>query len=183
MTPDDSQERGNEEPPREPVPATDQCRMESQSPEPVPAGPNPPLRRPRAAIVFVQSILFGLLFVPVVIAVLFAIAGVERWRYGEWHIYWIYERGGFPCIGLFAIASAAYFTMRLMPCRFVKSLLIVAGGAFLCWMLCGNVDLMPHMYKGTQIHWLRPAFIGWLLIPPWTTAIISVSVRRNAGHH
>jgi hypothetical protein len=129
--------------------------------------------------VLVHSILFGLLFVPIVVAVL---AGADRWRYGEWSTFSIYQYGGFPGIGLFAITSAAYFLMRLMPCRFVQSLLIVAGGAFLCWMICGNLDLMPHMYKSAdEIHWMRPAFIAWLLIPPWMTAIIAVPVGRSPG--
>jgi len=131
--------------------------------------------------VLVHSILFGLLFVPIVVAVLFAIAAVERWRYGEWDIYWIYDRGGFPCIGLSAITSATYFSMRRMPCSLVQSLLIIAGGASLCWILCGILNVMPLMYKSTEIHWMRPEFIAWLLIPPWVTAIIAVSVGRKTG--
>ena len=45
----------------------------------------------------------------------------------------------------------------------------------------GILNVMPLMYKSTEIHWMRPEFIAWLLIPPWVTAIIAVSVGRKTG--
>jgi hypothetical protein len=52
--------------------------MESQTPEPLSSGPRPSSPRQRTASALVRSILFGLLFVPIVIAVFFAVAVVER---------------------------------------------------------------------------------------------------------
>jgi hypothetical protein len=154
--------------------------MESPTSEPISSTPQSPPQGKQLVFVFVQSVLIGLAFVPIVIAVLFVCACYEWWRYAEWDIFWIYERGGFPCLGLFAITSASYFSMRLMPCRFFLALLIVASGACLCWILCGTLDFMPRMFKGPEIHWMRPAFIAWLLIPPWLTAIAAISVGRRS---
>jgi hypothetical protein len=127
-------------------------------------------------IVLVQAILFGLLFIPVVIAVLYALAFIEWWRNGDSGTAWIYEGGGFPVIGLFAITSASYLVMRLLPCRIIGALLMVSGGASLSWMIGRMADVMPRMEKSMEIHWQRPEFVAWLLVPPWVAAITIVVV-------
>jgi hypothetical protein len=135
-------------------------------------------RTRRCSLVILHSLLFGLLFVPIVIAVLYGVALVDWWRHGDWSTGWIYVRGGFPCIGVFAIASASYALMRFLPCRFVTALAIVACGTVLCELMGATTDIMPRMHKSVDIHWLRPAFIAWLLIPPWLVAIVAVAIAR-----
>ena len=164
-------------------PANLDVLMSDNSVDPVPESRSRTLTHcRRAASTFAHSILFGLLFVPIVIAVLYALTIVEWWRYNGWETASILERGGFPCIALFAIMSASYFLMRLMPCGFVRALLIVPGGTCLCWFICGNMDLTPRMYKGMTFHWIRPEFIAWLLVPPWIIAIVTMSVVKYIRH-
>jgi hypothetical protein len=118
-----------------------------------------------------------------VIAVLYGVALVDWWRHGGWSTGWIYERGGFPCIGVFAIASASFALMRFLPCRFVTALGIVACGTILCVMVAATIDVLPHIYKSVDaVYWQRPEFVAWLLIPPWIVAIVAAAIARAGTH-
>lgn len=133
------------------------------------------------------SFLFGLAFVAITILVLFAISAVDWLRYDYWSATWILERGGFPALGLFSIASSSFFLHRWLRWRFLLALPVSVIGTFFCWALGGSMSIVPVMYKSAEIHWLRPEFLAWLLIPPWVAAaVICISfgmVRATRPEH
>jgi hypothetical protein len=150
------------------------------------SGQPPPRRNRLRACDPVCAILFGLLFAVVVIPALYVAYCFDWWRYSEWArepfsfweaSTWVYDRGGFPCIGVFAITSASYIVMRVLPCRFVTALLLVSGGSIVCLMVAGSLEILPRTGKSGSAHWQRPEFIGWLLIPPWIIATAIAIVR------
>ena len=128
---------------------------------------------------FLQALLFGLLFVPIVLVVLLVLTLIERYRYDHWSFQWIWERGGFPCIGLFAITSASFFLHQNWPCRFVTALAITSLGTLLIDSMGGGLDLAPVMVKSIKVHWLRPVFIAWLVVPPWSVAFVCLWLARR----
>jgi hypothetical protein len=147
-------------------------------------GPHVPARqRPSITRVVMHSMLFGAIFVPIVLAVLYLGMLVE---WSPWTTPMFYDTCGFPCIGLFAIMSASFCVMRLCRRKFSTSLTMVSIGAVLCWVISGNLDVMPKMYKGLGLepHWQRPEFIAWLFLPPWIVAVVIigiVSAKRRAS--
>ena len=126
-----------------------------------------------------HSIAVGFVFMLGTLAALFCITIVDCLRFGYLDLYWIYDRGGFPCIGIFAITSASYVVARMLPTKFYAALLLVSVCTITCWMIGGAWDILPRMYKSaTTIHWLRIPFLLWLSIPPWLPAVLAITCRR-----
>jgi len=72
-----------------------------------------------------QSLAFGISFLLLTAALLWRLALYSWWRDGI-GILDPNHQGGFACIGIFAITSAAYFISKLFPRRFMTALIIVA---------------------------------------------------------
>ncbi len=128
-----------------------------------------------------HSFLFGFLWIPITIGVLFALTFIEWWRFDYWSTRWMWDLGGFPCIGLFSITSASYFLHKMIACRFVTALTICAVGTIACYIIGNIIGIWPRMYKTTEIHWQRPEFLAWLLIPPWLVAALFYAYRNRMG--
>ncbi len=75
--------------------------------------------------ILLYSFAFGFAFLLLTAALLWSLALVTWWRDGS-EIIDPYYQGGFAYVGILAITSAAYFTSKLCPCRFMIALIIVA---------------------------------------------------------
>ncbi len=69
----------------------------------------------------------------------------------------------------------------MIACRFVTALTICAVGTIACYIIGNIMGIWPRMYKTTEIHWQRPEFLAWLLIPPWLVAALFYAYRNRMG--
>lgn len=145
------------------------------------------LARERSLVRIVyESQLVGAAFAVFTIAVLYGIEFIDSlehgWRFAWRYVNhtWIYEQGGFPCIGVFAIASASYFISKQLNIRFVVALFGVAIATWLLDVILIVSKLAPRMGKSENvIHWQRPTFICWLTLPPWLLAVAFIVYLRT----
>ena len=135
------------------------------------------MARDRLAKTVLQSLSFGLLFVPIPIAVLFALTVIEWWRYDNWSTGWMWEVGGFPCFGLFSIASASFFLHKTASCRFAVALVITGFGTIVCNVTGDILMITPQVHKSVNILWQRPEYLVWILVPPWIVAAALLAIR------
>lgn len=142
--------------------------------------PNPlrPVELKTLGNTILQSLAFGLLLIPLVIVVLIALTLIEWWRYDNWSTRWMWERGGFPCLGLFSIASTGFFLHKTIPCRFATGLAITGFGTIASYVIGDILMITPQMYKSSEIHWQRPEFLASILAPPWIIAFALVGFRK-----
>jgi len=132
-----------------------------------------------------SAVLFGLVFVLIVVAALFVWSYLDRRELNYWHWSMMYEYGGFPCLGIFSITSASYFAMRMTRWRFVECLFWIACGAMACFFVAGFTGFLPRFSKGhTTPYWQEPEYFICLTVPSWLMAIVLIAInamkRRNS---
>jgi hypothetical protein len=127
-----------------------------------------------------QSLLVGLIFVPLAFAFVFAAYLPERWEFGSWPLQTIWYVCGYPVIGIFAITSASHFVHKTVPMPFWKALILCTLGTFLCYFLGNYFELTPRILKGDEgIRWLKPSVLTWMLLPPWLIALTCFGFRKT----
>jgi hypothetical protein len=138
--------------------------------------------QPSLGKTILHSLMFGSLFVPVTIIVLFGLTLIEWWRYDNWNTWWMWERGGFPCLGLFSIASASFFLHKSTLCRFAIALAVTGFGTIVIFVIGNILMISPKMYKTIEINWQLPEFLLWILVPPWIVACAFLAFRKLPVH-
>ena len=139
--------------------------------KPTKADPDPSLATfISAGKVVLQSLAFGLLFIPITIGVLLGKAVVDWWRFDDWSTSWIWTRGGYAFVGMFAITSASFFLHKVTPCRFVLALIVVVGGMIALAVVVSVVQITPPRSKQAEVHWYDPDVLAQSLLTPWFVA-------------
>lgn len=129
---------------------------------------------------FVKSVLFGLLFIPLAIALLFIYPIMEvGGDFGSYHVNWVLKRASLPCIGLFATMSASLFLTKTTNCHFATALVKTAIGTMASY-LAGISFGFTHYHKTEGFLNGHFVAIAILLIAPWGIAFLLLGIHKLA---
>jgi len=127
----------------------------------------------------VKSVLFGFLFIPLVIALLLIYPIMSFGRdFGSFHVNWALKHASLPCTGLFAIMSASLFLTKTTNCHFVAALVKTAIGTIFC--LAGISSAFTHYHKTAGVPNGHFVAIATLLIAPWGIAFLLFGIHKLA---